>query len=733
MAYKNSDGTSSIANQWGQWRYFNSALDKLGTAKPATITINENNVSIPEAENWMDCFTAVAQSALGVIEAKKESSYKLADEYLKTHSLEEYRDEMVKGLVPFQDDPLAMARLKESHGQLAFQYITEDFQRLVDQNKFKGLAPEQVDAEFFKYTRQQSADIAKTFGYSEKDVFFNRGLFTNSPKERLRMMVRQKEVENDFKVKEVFQADNAELLSIASSPDVNAGAIRAFLKKQKDTSLRFFTPDMQTTQFTTLVKVLSNNDSPNAYQTIVDLADDVMPGSGGIALKDVLTKDGYDTVKLNSLNKIHNSDAKARLDWENGIDKLVDQGASVAILAQRDLAFQESGGLLTDKVKYLEKAYDASLKVNERSRASAEKSLINSAEGNARLEIGKQYWRSVIENKDMKHLASYGISSNDANVAYDYLVATGALSEEDQVKIAMNDSVPFSNNPAKKFFTQKMDKAVGMFDGWVNAAVNKSYDEIPKKAEDIPEDLNNLLNLYDHNKVAFNSIFNKGSYNKNLIETLSMARESGKSLFDLVRGRANFEIQKREASEGKDLGKFEKTRQEVIKRIPATNIGGSTGLDSYGKTVMYQYMAQAVSLGMSPSEASEYAEKGYNNSYVNFMGTTIPRSFFTDSNGDFNDPAYSMFDDHIGKMALSKNQEGQFSKYYDVGYNRASDLILVYNKAGNCVYQFSKKDFEKYTNNFYEERKKNDIRYIEAMAIGRRGIEGALVDTPPDL
>lgn len=732
MAYKNSDGASSIANEWGQWRYFNSALDKLGTAKPATITINTNNVNIPEAENWMECFSAVAKGVLGGMEAKKELSYKLADEYLQTHSLEEYRDEMVKGLVPFQDDPLAMARLKESHGQLAFQYITEDFQRLVDQNEFSGLAPEQVDAEFFKYARKQSADIAKTFGYDEDDVFFNRGLFTNSPKERLRMMTRQKEVENDIKVKEMFQADNAELISIASSPNVNAGAIRSFLNKQKDTSLRFYKPDMQTTQFSTLVKVLSENASPNAYQTIVDLADDIMPGSGGIALKDVLTKDGYDTVKLNSLNKIHNSNAKSRLDWENGIDRLADQGASAVLLAQRDQAFQESGGLLTDKVKYLEKAYDASLKVNERNRASAEKSLMKSADENARLELGKQYWRAVIENKDMKHLASYGLSNSDIQTAYDYLVANNALSVEDQVKIAMNNSVPFSINPAKKFFTQKRDKAVGMFGGWVNAAVNKNYEEIPKNDEDIPEDLKIMLDLYSNNKTAFGAIFNKDSYEKRLIESLSMARESGKSMFDLVRGKAFFEIQKREASEGKDLGKFEKTRQEVIKRIPTTNIGGSTGLDSYGKTVMYQYMAQAVALGMDPSEASEYAEKGYNNAYVNFMGTTIPRSFFTDSNGDFNDPAYSLFDDHIGKMALSKNQEGQFSKYYDVGYNRASDLLLVFNKAGNCVYQFSKKDFEKYTNNFYEERKEKDIKYIQAMAIGRRGVEGALVDTPPD-
>ena len=39
MAYKNSDGNTSIANQWGQWRYFNSAMTKLGESKATAPTI----------------------------------------------------------------------------------------------------------------------------------------------------------------------------------------------------------------------------------------------------------------------------------------------------------------------------------------------------------------------------------------------------------------------------------------------------------------------------------------------------------------------------------------------------------------------------------------------------------------------------------------------------------------------------------------------------------------------
>ena len=40
MAYKNTAGTTSIANEMGTWRYFNSGLAKLGEYKSANLNID---------------------------------------------------------------------------------------------------------------------------------------------------------------------------------------------------------------------------------------------------------------------------------------------------------------------------------------------------------------------------------------------------------------------------------------------------------------------------------------------------------------------------------------------------------------------------------------------------------------------------------------------------------------------------------------------------------------------
>ena len=95
MAYKNSDGNSSIANQWGQWRYFNSYLTKLGEYKATAPTIKPQK-TIEEADNWFGALAATFKGIQGVYEARKELAENVADEYLQSHSLEEYKQQMME-------------------------------------------------------------------------------------------------------------------------------------------------------------------------------------------------------------------------------------------------------------------------------------------------------------------------------------------------------------------------------------------------------------------------------------------------------------------------------------------------------------------------------------------------------------------------------------------------------------------------------------------------------------
>lgn len=91
MPYKNSDGNSPIANEWGQCRYFNSAMTKLGESKATAPTIKPQK-TIEEADDWFGAVGAAFKGVQGVYEARKELAERVIanwdsyDKYLKFYN-----------------------------------------------------------------------------------------------------------------------------------------------------------------------------------------------------------------------------------------------------------------------------------------------------------------------------------------------------------------------------------------------------------------------------------------------------------------------------------------------------------------------------------------------------------------------------------------------------------------------------------------------------------------------
>lgn len=696
MAYKNSDGNSSIANQWGQWRYFNSALDKLGTAKPATVTINENNVTIPEADNWMDSVTAVFKGIQGGIEAKKELSYKLADDYLKNHSLEEYRDQMVKGLVPFQDDPLAMSRLKESHGQMVFQYITDDFQRRVDSNEFKGMSSEQVDAEFFKYARQQSADIAKTFGYSENDVFFNRGLFTNSPTERIKMMARQKEVEHKFEVQDMFITESAKIHAIIRNGG-NAEALVSALREMDLTVGRFFDPEQRNKFWTSIVGSLEN--SPEGFYNLQKLADyKDLPFSNGITLREYLGEDGYKTSLIKAYNYRYKKDTKAYLDYQNGLDNLAESGQLSILEAIRNDELQANGNILTDRVKDIEKSIDRARAVQRSNlRATAVKTQ-NEQKDLLKQTLAKQYLKDASRGKELKSSNSSDISAGDLSIAFDSMIDSDELTTKDVLEIAKNSSVPFKDNPARRHLKDKAeaasDKLAGITADYLNSGMKPEV--IPKEP---PEEITQMIELYRTDPQSF--LYATGS-TKGFTESIHgtvLLLEGGRSWEDVVKRTAGFEKLK---DDSKGRAKIEGLRIKVSTGVTEISKVIGTEVDQKGKDFIYNMACRFVGSGESPSRAIELAKDVYRNQYVTLLGTSIPARVFTSR-------SYGNADPEMAKELFKQEFNYGDDSKYSVDYNEEFGRLVVYEKGTyNYVKSYTVEDIQ-YTLDKAAERKAKEL------------------------
>lgn len=707
MAYKNSDGNSSIANQWGQWRYFNYALDKLGTAKPATISINEKNVTIPEADNWLECFKDVARAVKGGLEAKKELSYKLADDYLKSHSLEQYREEMTKGLVPFQDDPLAMARLKESHGQMLFQYITEDFQRRVDTNEFKGKAPEEVDAEFFKFMRKNVSDVAQQFGYSSEDVFFNRGVFANSPVERIKMMTRQKEVEHKFNVQDMFITESAKIHAIIQNGG-NSEALVGALREMDLTVGRFLDPEHRNKFWTTVISSLEN--SPEGFFNLQQLADyKDLPFANGVTIREYLGEDGYKTSLIKAYNYRYKRDTKAYLNYQNGLDNLANSGELSVLEAVRDSELEANGNILTDRVKDIEKAVDRAREVQRSAlRATAVKAQ-QEQKALIKKNLAKKFLKDASLGKELKSSDSSDLSSDDLNVALDDMIESGELTTEGVLGIAKNSSVPFRDNPARRYFKDKAEAASEKLTGITSDYLNSGMkpETIPKEP---PEEITQMIELYRTDPQAF--LYATGS-TKGFTESIHGAillMEGGRSWEDVVKRTAGFEKLK---SDSKGRAKIEGLRIKVNTGVTEISKVIGTEIDQTGKDFIYNIACRFVGSGESPSRAVELAKDVYRNQYVTLLGTSVPARVFTSR-------AYGNADPKMAKELFREEFDYGDDSKYSVDYNEEFGRLVVYEKGTyNYVKSYTTEDIQRTLDKAAERKAKELEKEMNATVFDR--------------
>lgn len=675
MAYKNSDGNTSIANQWGQWRYFNSALTKLGESKATAPTIRPQK-TIEEADDWFGAVWESFKGIQGVYDARKELAENVADEYLKSHSLEEYKQQMAEGKVPFQDDPLAMSALKQKHGKILFSNIAQDFQARVDANEFKGMAPEQVDAEFFKYMREQSAGASKAFGYADNDYFFNKGIYSDSPNQRVKMMLRQKTVEDSYQRSQDLISSAAELSALSSSENISADLLIGKLTEQTLTTGAHEKPDDTLKKVSSTLEILSAN--PNASQTLKDLKDREIPGLGGVTFGQVLGEEGYKNLLIKNANFRYASDAQSKLDFQNGLDVMANNGKAAELLVLRNSKLEESGGLLTDEVKDIEKAYDSAVRVQTSNAKKNAIELKKQQDELLKTLSSRSFIQAVARGEPVVAKDVLGITNKDIDTAYQYLVDTGSITFKDQLAIAKNPHLPFSDNPARKYFANQATDAIN----WLNNSTKEFMTSkvFPNKIKD---SVNTLIEVYKSDPSNFSNII--GSNSDNNLEdarALAIMLSSGRPIEDIIRGKA--EIQKlKDEGNTKEITKI---RNKAIKAVQDPMLGDSKDIDYNGKVFVTTLTFAFRSMGETDRNAVALATAEYNKSFKNLMGTSVPSSFFTGRSG-LTVPDKELLA-RIKKKIPSKYLEDS-DKNVTLSFDTSSNVLTVADRAGNAIFSMN--------------------------------------------
>ena len=693
MAYKNSDGNTSIANQWGQWRYFNSSFTKLGELKATTPSIKPQK-TIEEANDWVGAVGASFKALKGVYDARKELADTVADEYLQKHSLEEYQQQMKMGNVPFQDDPLAMSSLKQKHGKILFSAIAQDFQDRVDANEFKGMSPEQVDAEFFKFMKEQSAGVSEAFGYADNDYHFNKGLYSDSPEKRVKMMLRQKTVEDAYQKQQDLIANAAELSALCSHEGVSADLFVSTLANQYLTTGAHEKPEDLLKKVSSGLEILAAN--PNAGQSIKDLKDREIPGLEGVTFGNILGEEGYKELVLKNANARYASNAQAKLDFQNSLDVMATNSKAPELLALRNSKFKESGGLLTDEVKDIEKAYDAAVKVQLANAKKNAVALKKQQDELVKTSASRAYVQAVARGEPVVSKDVAGLTNKDIDTAYQYLVDTGSITFKDQLAIAKNPHLPFNDNPARKYFTNQANDALK----WLNDSTRAfmTSNTFPKEIKD---SVNTLIEVYKADPSNFSNIIGS-SADKNLEDAraLSIMLSSGRPIEDIVRGKA--EIQKlKDEGNTKEITKI---RDRAIKAIQDPMLGDTKDIDYNGKAFVTTLTFAFRSMGETDRNAVALAEAEYNKSFKNLMGTSVPASFFTGWSG------LTVPDKEIIariKKEIPSKYLTDIDKNVTLSFDTSSNVLTIADRAGNSIFSLSQAEASNLVESIGDEIYKN--------------------------
>lgn len=695
--YRNSAGSTDISKQYGEWRYFNASLQKLGEYRAPRLNVRyQPSVSRNEID-WADTLFDAGRGMLGLFEARREYSYKLADDWLAKHSLDEYHKLMQEGNVPFQDDPLAVQRLKFRHGEILSDIAQRDFQSRIEKGEFVGKEPEEIDAENFKYMQEVLSKDTDIYPYkADGDWFFNQGFWANSNKFRSEVFDKSKAVDDKYYKQQALIETQASLVSLVQG-GASAEQLSASLNLAKDAYGYHFSPDEYTKLAANLGDQLSI--TPWGSSVIDKLKDQKVPTLGNLTYKDIWGgEEGVQTLKVSSANFRYNNNMALRRSDVNNIESLVDKG-NVEELQRKAIEIRDQDGGDSDRFKEYWDAVARAQTQREKLFKQRTKQVKEDTENIANLLLADTYL-SWLKNRDPRLLKDtndagwtalgkqLGHFDPDADVdikltrenidaVFDEAVKSKRYTPSDIASMA--NATYNTYNPARKYLDNQSSATIRNIQGQVNGLISK-----PDMRIEPPENLSSMLEIYNADPSAFGNLSNQDSI---LMQTMFHALSSGILDYNqIVRSMSWY------AKESKDSKDVKVLTNRIIKRditdkLDVLTLGENGSIDNTPAVkALVQYTAGFYKLmGLDNDEAINKAVEQINDNFYQIGNNMVPRRFF--NNNELTTSGTELVADKWAKEVSSMLSDKHLS-FDDVNiwHNPYNNTIGVYDKGNGEEY-----------------------------------------------
>lgn len=552
--YQNSAGNTGIARQYGEWRYFNSSLQRLGEYRGARLNVRVSPSMTQAKTNYWQALTGLLGTVGKTFEAYRDYSYQLADKYVDKHGIDSYNKAMVDNQVPIQNNPLAMERIKERQGQILSGIVNSDFNNRIENGEFVGKSPFAVEAAMIEAKLQAPEELSKYLPFDiANDYAFNEGYWGGSQKQRDQANLKNSSATSD-RIKQQALINISGVVNGMVDQGYSVEDVFAKIKEFEETEGIYFDPSEKTKLYSSVLERGSLR--PDGKEFLDYIANQTVPGTSG-TFRDLYGDATFQTLKVKSDNAKLVDDATGYYNFLETINNLTDKPEGGVKLKQLlDQELRLNGNIKTDRTDSLYKAIGDWEKNQKTALKNAESS---NAHGNG-IKAATDYYLRYVQGeqglpseefmKSKWKSEGLKVTDNDLKVAQQGAVLS-ILGSGDTKKInTMLNAITANGTPSElKSYTG--DYLGNLFSS-IDADINKYATErvLPKEATDgyspivspngkllgyAPNNFNQLMSLYYNNPSAVRALFRGVDSNLDkMMKVSAMAIAMGKNPIEIL-------------------------------------------------------------------------------------------------------------------------------------------------------------------------------------------------------
>lgn len=342
-----SNGNSfSLANTLPSIQNMVSSVRQLGSQgyTPSAPTVVNEGGGLKKTVDWVGFGDAMLNGGIKIYQGLEKDAEHQAQQYLKTHSLDDYKKQVEEDSLPFTFNPLAKDSLNRQVGSMLAKMATTDFMNEIAHNK---------------YVRDDSSKvIGDARGFiidSVKNTAESLGLDPNNGNLIAGASAVAVDCSNDvlsahIKVKDGFErqeySTNYQATFAGDLSDPRKDPLAVFQEKTNDVGLSSFPPEERLKLIKgAITSALTNG---NGIENVLKLVEKDPTISGtSLKLSQVVSPEEASAYKSAYLSKKYTTEAATYYQKQDEYAKYAEDGDVAALERELNRSIKQSGGLNT--------------------------------------------------------------------------------------------------------------------------------------------------------------------------------------------------------------------------------------------------------------------------------------------------------------------------------------------------------------------------------------------------